>query len=97
MPKLYKTEQKDRIEILKNKNPEYDNENKIYWLDFKGRVAHPSVKNFQLVRKGFEDQVVLQFGKVQDGFYHMDYSWPLTAVQAMGICLSSLDHKLACD
>lgn len=43
-------------------------------------------------------EVVLQFGKVEDNLvlemYTMDVQWPLSPLQAFGICLSACDRKL---
>lgn len=35
--------------------------------------------------------------QVGDDMFTMDYQWPLSAVQAFGIALSSFDSKLACE
>lgn len=44
--------------------------------------------------------IALQFGKVGDTqsveMYTMDVQWPLSPVQAFGICLSACDRKLLC-
>lgn len=29
--------------------------------------------------------------------FTMDYQWPISALQAFSICLSSFDNKLACE
>jgi hypothetical protein len=50
----------------------------------------PSVKNFQLVEQGDRDTVLMQFGKVGEDRFHMDFRAPLTAVQAFAIVLSQL-------
>lgn len=58
----------------------------------------PSVKNFQLVEyadDGFK--VLLQFGKVNDGLYNLDYQAPFSLLQAVAIALSSCDNKLLCE
>merc|ERR1711865_347588 len=69
------------------------NEAQQSWgLDFKGRVTLGSVKNFQLVSSDdLEGQVYLQFGKVGQDEFTMDFTAPLTPVQAFSICLSSLE------
>lgn len=41
------------------------------------------------------DDTVLQFGRVAKNKFTMDYQYPLSAVQAFAICLSSLDGKIA--
>lgn len=50
---------------------------------------------------GFElfsvDYVVMQFGRVAEDVFTMDYRFPLCTVQAFAIALSSFDSKLACE
>ena len=43
------------------------------------------------------DYIVMQFGRVSDEVFTMDFSYPLCALQAFGIALSSFDSKLACE
>ena len=47
---------------------------------------------------GSKSEIVLQFGKVEDNLvlemYTMDVQWPLSPLQAFGICLSACDRKL---
>jgi len=82
---------------LKNKSPSWNEETLSYVLNFKGRVTQASVKNFQIVHEEDPDYVVLQFGRVSEHVFTMDYQYPMTAIQAFGICLSSFDGKLACE
>ena len=82
--------------MLKNKTPKWNDQMQAYVLNFNGRVTHASVKNFQLVTEGSET-VVLQFGKVGSDSFTMDFTYPMSALQAFAICLSSFDHKLACE
>ena len=42
------------------------------------------------------DYIAMQFGRVSDDVFTMDFSYPLCAVQAFGIALASFDSKLAC-
>jgi len=74
-----------------NCSPEWDNSVHAYILDFGGRVTQPSVKNFILRHKDNEEKRVLTFGKVGDDKFTMDFTYPLTPLQAFGICLSSID------
>lgn len=44
-----------------------------------------------------EDYIVIQFGRISDDLFTLDYSFPMCAVQAFAIALSSFDSKLACE
>ncbi|XP_027170662.1 tubby-like F-box protein 7 [Coffea eugenioides] len=92
--------------VLRNKAPRWHEHLQCWCLNFHGRVTVASVKNFQLVAtvdqsqpdgKGDEETVLLQFGKVGDDIFTMDYRQPLSAFQAFAICLTSFGTKLACE
>nr|GEW87691.1 tubby-like F-box protein 7 [Tanacetum cinerariifolium] len=92
--------------ILRNKAPRWHEHLQCWCLNFHGRVTVASVKNFQLVAtmdpsqpggKGDGETVLLQFGKVGDDAFTMDYRQPLSAFQAFAICLTSFGTKLACE
>lgn len=40
-----------------------------------------------------ENAVVMQFGRVDDNFFNMDLSWPLSIVQAYGIAISAFSYR----
>jgi tubby-related protein 1 len=44
-----------------------------------------------------KEHIILQFGKVGKDTFTMDYQWPISALQAFSICLTSFDNKLACE
>ncbi|KAL3652623.1 Tubby-like F-box protein 7 [Castilleja foliolosa] len=92
--------------VLKNKAPRWHEHLECWCLNFHGRVTVASVKNFQMAAtidqskpggKGNEETVLLQFGKVADDTFTMDYRQPLSAFQAFAICLTSFGTKLACE
>lgn len=92
--------------VLRNKAPRWHEHLQCWCLNFHGRVTVASVKNFQLVAtmdqsqpggKGDEETVLLQFGKVGDDTFTMDYRQPLSAFQAFALCLTSFGTKLACE
>lgn len=92
--------------ILRNKAPRWHEHLQCWCLNFHGRVTVASVKNFQLAAivdqsqpggKGDEETVLLQFGKVGDDTFTMDYRQPLSAFLAFAICLTSFGTKLACE
>ena len=84
-----RTQQLDGLAQVETKEPTYDNGN--YRLNFNGRVTVPSVKNFQLVAQDDRNTVIMQFGKVGEDRFHMDFRAPLTAVQAFAIVLSQFN------
>eukprot|EP00798_Chlamydomonas_sp_ICE-L_P006895 gene6895-30873_t len=88
-----------KLSMLATKAPEYDEKLKGYTLDFKGRVKEASVKNFQLVHwDHVSDQrgsgVALQFGKIADDVYALDFQYPMNIHLAFSIALASIDTKL---
>lgn len=92
--------------LLRNKAPRWHEHLQCWCLNFHGRVTVASVKNFQLVAtldqsqpggKGDGETVLLQFGKVGDDVFTMDYRQPLSAFQAFAISLTSFGTKLACE
>lgn len=85
-------EHQSRARSLHNKPPEWDASTQAWVLDFHGRAPTVSSKNFQLCLDGSGD-VVLQLGKVGRNAFTVDYSWPLSGLQAFGIALSAFDQK----
>ena len=82
---------------LINKPPRWDERIGEHVLNFKGRVTCASVKNFQFVRKGDLEHVLLQFGKIGKHEFTMDFAHPFTPLQAFAMSLSSIDSKKACE
>ncbi|XP_008589825.1 PREDICTED: tubby-related protein 1 isoform X2 [Galeopterus variegatus] len=82
---------------LHNKPPVWNEDSGSYTLNFQGRVTQASVKNFQIVHADDPDYIVLQFGRVAEDTFTLDYRYPLCALQAFAIALSSFDGKLACE
>nr|XP_018672988.1 tubby protein homolog [Ciona intestinalis] len=82
---------------LSNKTPVWNEETQSYVLNFRGRVTQASVKNFQIVHQSDPEYIVMQFGRVEDNVFTVDYNYPMNAVQAFAIALSSFDSKLACE
>ncbi|KAM9837397.1 uncharacterized protein ACBR49_018099 [Aulostomus maculatus] len=84
----------DQLISLQSKSPSWDDQAQVFSLDFNERVKEMSEKNFQLVHPENEDYVVMQFGRVSEDVFTMDYSFPMCAFQAFAIALSSFDGKL---
>ncbi|CAI5744077.1 unnamed protein product [Peronospora destructor] len=80
---------------LINKPPVWIESLEAYCLDFGGRVAAASVKNFLLSHPNDMEKTLMLFGRTQDRqVYSMDYAHPFTPVQAFAIALSSMDSHL---
>ena len=108
MKKKYDQQETDNIMILRNKRPKYDDRAGGHVLNFHGRVTMSSVKNFQMSCDDTNDETVLQFGRVScppvgpyeqckchKNHFTLDFQYPLSPLQAFGICLASVDGKLA--
>ncbi|KAB7494212.1 Tubby-like protein [Armadillidium nasatum] len=93
----WKTRNMDKIIELQNKTPVWNEDTQSYVLNFHGRVTQASVKNFQIVHEDDTEYIIMQFGRVAEDVFTMDYRYPMSALQAFGIALSSFDSKLACE
>jgi hypothetical protein len=96
--------------LCRNKSPKWSEskrvlkiENDTYILNFNGRVKKRSTKNFQLksekgiITSNIGDSIILQFGKINDTTFSLDFQMPLCPLQAFAICVSFLDSKFACE
>lgn len=93
----WKAKNMDNLIELHNKTPVWNDDTQSYVLNFHGRVTQASVKNFQIVHDSDTEYVVMQFGRIAEDVFTMDYRYPLCALQAFAIALSSFDSKLACE
>ncbi|XP_078286869.1 tubby protein homolog [Rhinoraja longicauda] len=87
----------ENIIELHNKAPVWNEDTQSYVLNFHGRVTQASVKNFQIIHANDSDYIIMQFGRVADDVFTMDYNYPMCALQAFAVSLSSFDSKLACE
>nr|XP_020666866.1 tubby-related protein 3 isoform X2 [Pogona vitticeps] len=96
---LSKWQNKDMENLIElhNKAPVWNDDTQSYVLNFHGRVTQASVKNFQIVHDNDPDYIVMQFGRVAEDVFTLDFNYPLCALQAFAIGLSSFDSKLACE
>ncbi|XP_037804882.1 tubby protein homolog [Penaeus monodon] len=93
----WKSKNMDQLIELCNKTPVWNDDTQSYVLNFHGRVTQASVKNFQIVHESDVEYIIMQFGRVAEDVFTMDYRYPMCALQAFGIALSSFDSKLACE
>ncbi|KAL6463039.1 hypothetical protein MHYP_G00274300 [Metynnis hypsauchen] len=87
LKKLLKNK-KSKLITLEVKKPVWNAEMKACALDFNGRVKKTSAKNFQLICPKNPEKLVMQFGRVDEEHFALDYSAPLCALQAFAIALS---------
>ncbi|XP_077595138.1 uncharacterized protein LOC144211628 [Stigmatopora nigra] len=87
----------ENLVTLINKCPSWNDQTQSYVLNFHGRVTQASIKNFQIIHPNNDHNIVMQFGRVSENVFSMDYSYPMCALQAFAITLSSFDGKLACE
>lgn len=76
----------DTVHTFITKSPILVNGN--FRLNFRGRVTVPSIKNFQLIPDDELNNIILQFGKVDDDSFHLDFKAPFNALQAFAAALS---------
>ncbi|XP_007662717.2 tubby-related protein 3 isoform X2 [Ornithorhynchus anatinus] len=91
----WQTRNVENLIELHNKAPVWNDDTQSYVLNFHGRVTQASVKNFQIVHENDPDYIVMQFGRVAKDVFTLDYNYPMCALQAFAIGLSSFDSKLA--
>ncbi|XP_072014530.1 tubby-related protein 3-like [Amphiura filiformis] len=93
----FKAKKLENLLELHNKTPVWNDDTQSYVLNFHGRVTQASVKNFQVVHDNDPEYIIMQFGRVAEDVFTMDFNYPMCAVQAFGVALSSFDGKLACE
>eukprot|EP00002_Diphylleia_rotans_P018794 TRINITY_DN3637_c0_g1_i1.p1 TRINITY_DN3637_c0_g1~~TRINITY_DN3637_c0_g1_i1.p1 ORF type:complete len:522 (-),score=104.37 TRINITY_DN3637_c0_g1_i1:238-1803(-) len=83
---------------LRTKKPTWDEELHGFVLEFYGRVTQRSSKNMQLVVEKAEglpdaedEKPVFIFGRTSENEFTLDFSWPLTAIQAFGVAIAAFD------
>jgi len=77
--------------VLNNKTPFWNEVAQVYQLDFGGRVTQESAKNFQIEHR---NRQVMQFGRIENGGYTLDFEAPFAPAQAFAIALASITQRL---
>ncbi|CEM05182.1 unnamed protein product [Vitrella brassicaformis CCMP3155] len=80
---------------MENIAPKWDPALNSYALPFYGRVKLASAKNFQLVRKGDQNDIMLMFGKISKDVFSLDFRHPLTRLDAFAISIAAMAKKRA--
>ena len=63
----------DFLVQVHNKTPVWNDETQSYVLNFHGRVTQASVKNFQIVHDSDVEYIIMQFARVAEDIFTMDY------------------------
>ena len=92
--KVDKYENNQILYSFENELPKWDNEFKIYKLNFNGRVKMTSKKNF-ILRQNEEN--ILQCGKINDNSFALDFITPLSPFESFCISITSLVNKKVCE
>ncbi|CAF1346047.1 unnamed protein product [Adineta steineri] len=85
----------DLIEI-KNKIPTYNQEFQVYSLPMlNNHIKEGSHKNFQLIylNEHNEEDIIMEFGRINENRFSLDYRYPLTTIEAFSIALSSFHNR----
>uniref|UniRef100_A0A1I8BSL7 WD_REPEATS_REGION domain-containing protein n=1 Tax=Meloidogyne hapla TaxID=6305 RepID=A0A1I8BSL7_MELHA len=82
------TPSEPKMLVMTNKRPFWNEQSQ---LDFNGRVTQESAKNFQIE---YQNRQVLQFGRIENGAYTLDFREPFSAIQAFAIALASITQRL---
>lgn len=91
---LLARELREHDTLLLNRNPRWNSKVQAYVLNFHGRVTEASVKNFQLVDAlDKTEKIRLQFGRTGENEFTMDFSFPLSPLQAFGTALTCFAVK----
>jgi len=91
----------DDIVHLASPAPVWDAERDVYAMNFHGRARRASAKNFQLAPASQQFRPIdgaslcMQFGRVDEDTFNLDFAHPLSPVQAFGIALSVFDNRPA--
>jgi hypothetical protein len=77
--------------VMYNKAPMWNETSQVYQLDFGGRVTQESAKNFQIE---FVGKQVMQFGRIDNNAYTLDFQYPYSAIQAFAVALANVTQRL---
>jgi hypothetical protein len=86
-----KVKQPQKTLTMTNKTPFWNETTQVYQLDFGGRVTQESAKNFQIE---YNSEQVMQFGRIENGSYTLDFKSPFSCIQAFSIALASITQRL---
>lgn len=77
----------DSLMQLRAKPPTWDPDRGGFYQDWGHRSPRPSIKNTVLCMDGFPDEKVLQFGRLNDNCFCLDFTYPFSPYQAFSVAL----------
>lgn len=80
-----------KFAVYQNKAPVWREEMQSNVLNFGGRVKVSSTKNFQMVAPDNVADILMQFGRVSQNSFILDFKAPLCPLQALALALSSFN------
>ena len=93
----------DKVYLMENKQPVYNQIYKCYVLKFINRKIKTSTKNFQIVFQSNsnnddnQNNILLQFAETEEGFFILDYKFPFNEVTAFAIGIIANSSKIFCE
>ena len=96
-----KNSDNEKVYLMENKIPIYNQIYKCYVLKFINRKIKTSSKNFQIIFKSNlednENNILLQFAETEEGFFILDYKFPFNQITAFAIGIIANSSKIFCE
>jgi hypothetical protein len=88
---------RDQVYECRTRKPKWNEKNRSWTMDFRGRCKIASKKNFCIVCDDLagSEQVLLLFGKMKKDLFSLDFRAPFSVAAALGAVLPSFAKKLA--
>ncbi len=91
----------DKVYLMENKQPVYNQIYKCYVLKFINRKIKTSTKNFQIIFKSNSieepNNILLQFAETEEGYFILDYKYPFNNITAFAIGIIANSSKFFCE
>ena len=93
----------DKVYLMENKQPVYNQIYKCYVLKFINRKIKTSTKNFQIIFQSNsynddnQNNILLQFAETEEGFFILDYKFPFNEITAFAIGIIANSSKIFCE
>ena len=91
----------DKVYLMENKQPVYNQIYKCYVLKFINRRIKTSTKNFQIIFKSNSieetNNILLQFAETDEGYFILDYKYPFNNITAFAIGIIANSSKFFCE